>query len=160
MSTFTEEFEAADNDNMDDIKQRVKSWQESYLGKDYTLEIKTERNIVLTKAKHDMKICCYPCIIIIISAFGLVMIPMLSYQAAMTIVLAYVVFIMAVEVIAVAWFCLKPAKSEYNITFSQETPIRIRVYAVGELDKSAHEYSGLKNSIQSNNRETGPGLAY
>lgn len=160
MVTFTEEFEAADSDTMEDIKRRVKSWHASYLGKDYTMEIKSERHIIFSKAKHDMKICCYPCIIIVISAFAIVMLPILSYQAAMAFVFGYIIFIFAVQAISVAWFCLKPAKSEYSITFSQETPIRIRVHAVGELDKSAHEYSGLKNSIQSNNQSSGPGLAY
>ncbi len=145
---------------MEDIKRRVKSWHASYLGKNYTMEIKSERHIILTKAKHDMKICCYPCIFIVISAFVLVMLPILSYQAALAITMGYIIVLFAVMAITVAWFCLKPAKSEYSITFSQETPIRIRVHAVGELDKSAHEYSSLKNSIQSNNQSSGPGLVY
>ena len=156
MVTFTEEFEAADSDTMEDIKRKVKSWHASYLGNKYTLEIKSERHIILTKAKHDMKICCYPCIILIISAFVIAMLPYLSYLAA----IGYIIFIFAVMIGAVGWFCLKPAKSEYSITFSHETPIHIRVDAVGELDKSAHEYSSLKNSIQSNNKSSGPGLVY
>ena len=55
---FDEEFVLPDNYSMGDIKQRVKNWQGSPYGTDYVMEVVSERHIILTKAKHDMKICC------------------------------------------------------------------------------------------------------
>ena len=70
---LTTEYEVPDV-SMDDLKARVKSWL-SEVGHECIFQIVSDRHIILTKAKHDVKIfCCYPCIISMIGIFGIIFI--------------------------------------------------------------------------------------
>ncbi len=160
MSGFIDDFQAPDYVTMDEIKRRVISWQRSYAGKDYVLQVKSERHVILTKTKHDLKVCCYPCIIIVLSAFVIVMFPIYSYAFALAITFGYIAFIMIVMIVAYGYFFLNPKKAEYTLMFSYETPINIRIHARGAIAESAHEYQSLKSSILGGRQEPGPGLVY
>jgi hypothetical protein len=160
MSAFNDEFTVPENYTMADVKHRVKSWNASYLGKDYIMEVKSEHHIILTKTKHDMKICFYPCIALLLGIPLVFMFMMASPYAALFGIFTYVALVIIVEVVAVYLFCLNPKKAEYNITFSNEMPIRVRVTATGEIGMSAHEYQGLKDSLYGGRMESGPGFDF
>ncbi|MFW9963219.1 MAG: hypothetical protein ACFFCX_06635 [Candidatus Sifarchaeia archaeon] len=49
MSSFNDEFTVPENYSMEDVKYKVMSWNASYLGKDYIMEVRSERHIILTK---------------------------------------------------------------------------------------------------------------
>ena len=160
---FNDEFSVPDNYSMEDIKRRVMSWNASYLGKDYIMEVKSERHIILTKSKHDLKLCFYPCIALLCGIPILFMFMMASPGAAIMGVFVYLGIVIVVEVISVYFFCLNPKKAEYSITFSHEMPIRVRVVGTGEIAASAHEYKGLKDSIyggSSGPSDQGLGIGY
>ncbi|MHA3963330.1 MAG: hypothetical protein AM325_007290 [Candidatus Thorarchaeota archaeon SMTZ1-45] len=158
MSSFSDEFSVPENYTMEDIKYGVKSWNASYLGKDYIMEVISERHIVLTKAKHDMRLCFYPCIALLIGIPLLFLIMMASPFLAIFGVFLYIGIVVVVEVIAVYLFCLKPKKVEYSITFTHDMPIHVRVIATGEIGMSEHEYQGLKNSLHGGRSDPRQGL--
>ncbi|MHA1964068.1 MAG: hypothetical protein ACXACG_01180 [Candidatus Thorarchaeota archaeon] len=160
MAIFNDEFTVPDNYSMEDIKRRVISWNSSHLGKEYIMEVKSERHIILTKAKHDMKICCYPCIALLLGIPVLFMFMLSSPYAAMFGIFIYIGIVIVVEVISVYFFCLNPEKAEYDITFSHEMPIRVRVVGSGEIGKSAHEYESLKDSLYGSRQDQGLGIEF
>lgn len=160
MSAFKDEFTVPENYSMDDIKRRVKSWNASPVGSEYIMEVKSDRHIILSKAKHDMKICFIPCIA------PFVLIPILflfagaGYSGFFFGLMVYLALVMAIEVWAVYKFCLNPKKAVYEIMFSNEMPIRVHVYASGEIEASAHEYRALKDSLYGGSRKEGIGLDF
>lgn len=160
MSAFNDEFTVPENYTMDDIKRRVMSWNASHLGKEYIMEVISERHIVLTKAKHDMRICFYPCIALLLGIPLLFMFVMASPYAALFGIFGYLALVIIVQVISVYFFCLNPKKAEYNITFSHEMPIRVRVVGTGEIEKSAHEYQSLKDILYGGRSDQGVGLEF
>ena len=153
MEVYSDEFAVPDNYSMEDIKSRVKYWLASPMGNEYVMEVVSERHVILTKAKHDMKICCYGCVAMIASIFILVMImigfgfPMYSYIAFMNAMMAYVAVIGVIMALTVAVFCLRPEKAVFELRFGTKIPIQIHIYRSGEVEKSAHEYASLKNAI-------------
>jgi hypothetical protein len=157
---YVEEFELDGNVSMDVVKQRVKSWENSYDGTDYVRLVKSERDIALLKSKHDLKVCCYPCIIALISAM---IIPFLafSYVNVMLIAFGYIAFIMIIFVISYGYFFLGTKKVEYHMTFSFETPIRVRIQREGgAIDEFAHEYESLKKMLVGHTKDSGPDLLW
>ncbi len=145
---------------MDDIKRRVMSWNASYLGKDYIMEVKSDRHIILTKSKHDMKLCFYPCIASLLGIPIMFMLLMASPYAALFAIFGYIAFVVIIQLVAVYRFCLNPKKAEYSITFSHEMPIRVRVVGLGEMQESAHEYRGLKDSLYGGQGDQGLGIQF
>ena len=160
MSSFNDEFSVPDNDTMDDIKRRVMSWNASYLGKDYIMEVVSERHIVLTKSKHDLKLCFYPCIASLLGLPIVFMLFIASPYTALFGIFVYLAIVIIVQLIAVFMFCLNPKKAEYSITFSHEMPIRVRVVGVGEMHESAHEYRGLKDGLHGGQGDQGLGIQF
>ena len=157
---MNDEFTVSENYSMDDIKRRVMSWNASMSGKDYIMEVMHERHIVLTKAKHDMKICCYPCIALLCGIPILFLMLMASPGAGFFGIFAYLGLVIVVEVISVYLFCLNPKKAEYSITFSNDMPIRVRVIGTGEMDASAHEYRALKDQLYGGRSDQGVGIEF
>ena len=158
--SMNDEFTLSENYSMDEIKRRVMSWNASMLGKDYIMEVKHERHIVLTKAKHDMKLCFVPCV----GPFLGIPIMFLFIAAGPAGFLfgisAWLIFVFVLEIWAVYKFCLNPKKAEYSITFSNDMPIRVRVIGTGEMDASAHEYRALKDSISGGRSDQGIGIGF
>ena len=148
---FDDEITVPDNYSMSDIKHMVKSWLASPPGGEYVMEVVSERHVILTKAKHDMKICCYGCVGMFASTF--LLIPFLitlypfTYEAILGAMGVIIAVIGAIMVITVAVFCLKPRKVTFEMRFGNEIPIQIRIRRSGELQKSAHEYDSLKDAI-------------
>ena len=132
---------------MDDIKRRVMSWNASMLGKDYIMEVKHERHIILTKAKHDMKLCFVPCVGPFLGIPIIFLFAAAGPSGFLFGFFTWFAFVIILEVWAVYMFCLNPKKAEYSITFSPEIPIHVRVIGTGEMEQSAHEYKALKDSI-------------
>lgn len=153
MEVYGEEFAVPDNYSMEDIKSRVRLWLASPYGTDYVMEVVSERHVILTKAKHDMKICCYGCVAMIASIFLLVFImmgagfPLYNYAALLNAMMAYVAVIGVIMAITVAIFCLRPEKAVFELKFGTDIPIQVYIRRSGELDKSADEYASLKDSI-------------
>ena len=160
MSAFTDEFTAPDSYTMDEIKRRVMSWNASPLGKEYIMEVKSEHHIILTKSKHDMRICFYPCIAVLLGIPIIFMLLMASPYTSVFAIFGYLALVLVVEVISVYFFCLNPEKAEYSITFSHEIPIRIRVVGTGEIGKSAYEYQTLKDSLYGGRHDQGLGIEF
>ncbi|OLS29675.1 MAG: hypothetical protein ThorAB25_15000 [Candidatus Thorarchaeota archaeon AB_25] len=167
MEVYGDEFTVPDNYSMEDIKHRVRSWLASPSGTDYVMEVVSERQVILTKAKHDLKICCYGCIAMIASIFLLVFImigisfPMYSYAALMNAMMSYVAVIGVIMAITIAVFCLKPEKAVFEMRFGNEIPIQVYIHRSGELDKSAYEYAALKDAIQGGySQRGGPAPTY
>lgn len=158
MSSFSDEFTVPENYSMEDVKYSVKSWNASYLGKDYIMEVRSERHIILTKTKHDMRFCFYPCIALLLGIPLLFLMIMVSPFFAFFGIFLYIGIVIIVQVFAVYFFCLKPEKVEYSITFTHDMPIHVRVTATGEIDKSAHEYQTLKDSLYGGSSSQGQGL--
>ena len=148
---FDDEITVPDNYSMSDIKYRVNSWLASPPGREYVMEVVSERHVILTKAKHDLKICCYGCVGMILSVFLLLAfmmtLPIYSYEAVLEAMGVYIAVIGVVMVIAVFVFCLKPKKVTYEMRFGNEVPIQIRIRRSGDLEKSIHEYNSLKAAI-------------
>lgn len=148
---FDDEFTVPDNYSMADIKHKVKSWLASPPGREYVMEVVSEKHVILTKAKHDMKICCYGCVGMILSIFLLIpfmmTLPTYSFEAVMNAMGAYVAVISVIMVITVAFFCLKPEKVVFEMRFGNEVPIQIHIRRFGDLKKSAYEYESLKSTI-------------
>jgi hypothetical protein len=159
-SAFKDEFTVPDNYSMADVKSKVKAWNASPYGADYVMEVKHDRHILLTKTKHDMKLCFVPCVVPFISIpvmflglgagpagffFGFIM---------------WLIIVVVAELWAVYTFCLNPKKAEYEIMFSNETPIRVHVYASGEIAASAHEYKALRDTLYGGTRDQGVGLEF
>ncbi len=146
-----DEITVPDNYTMEDIKKRVKSWLVTPSGQEYVMEVVSEKHVILTKAKHDMKICCYGCVGMFLSVF--LMIPFLitqptySYEALLNAMAGYVAVIGVIMAITVAFFCLKPQKAVFEMRFGNELPIKIQIHRSGELKKSAYEYESLKSAI-------------
>jgi hypothetical protein len=167
VEVFGDEFAVPDNYSMEDIKHRVKYWLASPLGKEYVMEVVTERHVILTKTKHDMKICCYGCIAMIASIFVLVLImigvgfPMYNYAAFLTAMMAYVLVIGIIMALTVAAFCLRPEKAVFELRFGTDMPIQVLVQRSGEFQKSAHEYVALKDAILGGySPQDGPSLGF
>ena len=160
MSVFNDEFTVPENYTMDDIKRRVMSWNASHLGKEYIMEVKSERHIILTKAKHDMRICFYPCIALLLGIPIVFMLFMASPYTAVFAIFGYLALVLIVETVSVYLFCLNPEKAEYSITFSHEIPIRVRVIGTGEIGKSSHEYQGLKDNLYGSRQDQGLGIEF
>ena len=160
MSTFNDEFTVPDNYSMNDIKRKVMSWNASYLGKDYIIEVRSERHVILTKSKHDLKLCFYPCLASLLGLPVMFMLFMSSPYTALFGIFAYIAFVIIVQLVAVYMFCLNPKKAEYTLTFSHEIPIHVRVVGVGEMHASAHEYRGLKDSLYGGQSDQGVGLGF
>lgn len=53
-----DELTLPENYSMEDIKSRVKSCLDSPMGSEYVMEVVHERHIILSKSKHDMRVCC------------------------------------------------------------------------------------------------------
>lgn len=159
---YVEEFELDGNVTMDDIKQRVKTWENSYDGSGYVRMVKSERDIALLKSIHDKKVCCYPCIIAVISAFFLPFLLLsmpLNFAGMMMVLFGYIAFIMVVAIISYGYFFLGTKKAEYHLTFSHETPIRVRIRRNGgALGEFAHEYESLKKMVIGQTKDSGPFL--
>jgi hypothetical protein len=157
VSAFKDEFTVPDNYSMEDIKRRVRSWNASPLGEDYIMEVKSDRHIILTKAKHDLKLCFLPCI----APFAGIPVLFLFIGAGPSGFLfglaVYLVLILTIEIWAVYKFCLNPKKAVYEIMFSNEMPIRVHVYASGEIAASAHEYRALRDSLYGGSGDQGMG---
>lgn len=167
MEVYSDEFTVPDNYSMEDIKHRVRSWLASPSGTDYVMEVVSERHVILTKSKHDLKICCYGCIAMIASIFLLVFImigisfPMYSYAALMNAMMGYVAVIGVIMAITIAVFCLKPEKAVFEMRFGNEIPIQVYIHRSGEVDKSAYEYTALKDAIQGGySQHDGPAPTY
>ncbi len=156
---YVEEFELDDNVTIDDVKQRVKSWQASYIGTDYVRLVKSERNIVLFNSKQDAKVCCYPCILTLIASILIVIIPF-PFQVAMVVVVGFIVFIFASVIGAYGYFFLGGKKVEIDLSFSFEMPIRVKMRLHGEFGDSAGDYESLKKNIQGHTKHSGPGVLW
>jgi hypothetical protein len=150
---FDDEITVPDNYSMSDIKHKVKSWLASPPGREYVMEVVSEKHVILTKAKHDLKICCYGCVGMFLSVFLLVpfvmTLPTYSYEALLNVMGGYIAVIGVIMAITVAIFCLKPEKVAFEMRFGDEVPIKIRIHRSGELQKSAPEYDSLKAAIGS-----------
>ena len=165
-SEIVDEITLPDNYSMADIKYRVNSWRASFTGKDYIMEVISEKHVILTKAKHDLKICCYGCVAMIASIF--LLIPLLigmsyppSYTAFMNIMIGYVAVIGVIMVITAGIFCLRPEKAVIELRFGDEMPIHVYVRRSGEIQKSAYEYAALKDAILGGySKESGPSPTY
>lgn len=167
MEVYSDEFTVPDNYSMEDIKHRVRLWLASPSGTDYVMEVVSERHVILTKSKHDLKICCYGCIAMIASIFLLVFImigfsfPSYSYEAFLNAMMGYVAVIGVIMAITIAVFCLKPEKAVFEMRFGNEIPIQVYIHRSGEVDKSAYEYAALKNAIQGGySQQDGPAPTY
>jgi hypothetical protein len=157
VSAQSDEFTMPENYSMEDVKHRVKSWLAYPPGNEYVMEVLSDRHVILTKAKHNMRICCYGCIAMIASIFLFVMImlginiPVYSYEAMMNAVMGavmiYIAIIGVIMVVTVAAFCLKPEKAVFELRFGNDIPISVYIQRSGELEKSAHEYVALKKAI-------------
>ncbi len=149
--SYDDEITVSESTTMDELKYKVKSWLASSNGRDYEMEVVSERHIILTKAKHDMKVCCYGCICMILSIF--LTIPFFMFtipyneQAFLGAMMVYVGLIGAIMVITTAIFCLKPEKAVFEMRFGSDIPIRIHIHRTGEMQKSAYEYESLKSTI-------------
>ena len=126
------------------------------------MEVVSERHVILTKAKHDLKICCYGCVGMILSGFLLVpllmTLPSYSYEAIFGAMGGIIAVIGAIMAITIAFFCLKPAKVVFEMRFGNEVPIQIRIQRSGDLQKSAHEYDSLKAAIGGGRHDQGLGI--
>jgi hypothetical protein len=167
VEVYSDEFVVSDNYSMEDIKHRVKYWLASPMGKEYLMEVVSDRHVILTKAKHDMKICCYGCIAMIASIIVLVMImvgfgfPMYNYAAFLNAMMAYVAVIGIIMALTVAVFCLRPEKAVFELRFGTDIPIQVYVQRSGEVQKSAYEYASLKDAILGGySPQEGPSLGY
>jgi uncharacterized membrane protein len=167
VEVYSDEFTVPDNYSMEDIKHRVRLWLASPSGTDYVMEVVSERHVILTKSKHDLKICCYGCIAMIASIFLLVFImigfsfPSYSYEAFLNAMMGYVAVIGVIMAITIAVFCLKPEKAVFEMRFGNEIPIQVYIHRSGEVDKSAYEYAALKNAIQGGySQQDGPAPTY
>ena len=146
---LTTEYEVP-NVSMDDLKTRVKSWL-SVEGHEYVLQIVSDRHIILTKAKHDVKIfCCYPFLVSMIGIFVIISISLsLPFAQAVSLMflgsIALVGFVMAVS----AWqFFLNPKKVVFEVRFSEGIPITVSIHASGNyLSKSRYDYDTLNSAI-------------
>ncbi len=162
--SFDDEFSVPDNYSMEDIKYRVRNWQASPTGADYVIEVVSERHIILTKSKHDMKICCVGCVVEFISTivivafiFGTVGYDYNALMNAMAGVFGVIGVIMA---IFVGLFCLRPEKAVFEMRFGNEMPIKVQIQRSGELQKSAHEYASLKSELHGDSQSGGPDLSF
>ena len=148
---FDDEITVPDNYSMSDIKHKVKSWLASPPGREYVMEVVSERHVILTKAKHDLKICCYGCVGMILSTFlfipFLMTLPSYSYEAIFGAMGGIIAVIGAIMAITIAFFCLKPEKVVFEMRFGNEVPIQIHIQRSGDLQKSAYEYDSLKAAI-------------
>ncbi|MHA1964067.1 MAG: hypothetical protein ACXACG_01185 [Candidatus Thorarchaeota archaeon] len=148
---FNDEFTVSENYSMADIKHKVRSWLASPPGREYVMEVVSERHVILTKAKHDMKICCFGCAAMIVSIFLFIPIvmtlPLYTYEALMNAVAGFIGVVGVIMAITVAIFCLRPDKAVFEMRFGNEIPIQIQIHRTGDLQKSAHEYESLKSAI-------------
>lgn len=160
--SFDDEFSVPDNYSMEDIKHRVKSWQASPAGVDYVIEVVSEKHIILTKSKHDMRICCVGCAAELIGGFLVValMIGTMSYpydyNDLMNAAAGAVGVIGVVMAIFIGIFCLRPEKAVIEMRFGNEMPIKIQIKRSGEIQKSAHEYASLKTELSGTSQRGGP----
>ncbi len=149
--SYDDEITVSESISMEDLKYKVKSWLASSYGRDYVMEVVSERHVILTKAKHDMKVCCYGCICMILSVF--LTIPLFMFtvpyneQAFMGAIMAYMGLIGVIMAVTAAIFCLKPEKAVFEIRFGSDIPIRVHIHRSGEIQKSAYEYETLKSTI-------------
>ena len=160
--SFDEEFTVPDNYSMEDIKHRVRSWQASPIGVDYVIEVVSERHIILTKSKHDMRICCVGCAAEIIGSFLVVAIIMgtvgypFDYNELMNAVAGAIGVIGVIMAIFIGLFCLRPQKSIIEMRFGHELPIKIQIRRSGEIQKSQYEYASIKSELLGGSQQGGP----
>ncbi|MHA3963331.1 MAG: hypothetical protein AM325_007295 [Candidatus Thorarchaeota archaeon SMTZ1-45] len=160
-----DELTLPDNYSMEDIKSRVKSWLASPMGSEYVMEVVHERHIILSKSKHDMRVCCVGCITTCASIILVVMIVIgtvgiYDYYALMNAMILAMGIVMMIMVIFVAIFCLRPQKAVIEMRIGNEIPIKVSILRSGELEKSAHEYFSLRNSIHREPGHGGPSLEF
>ena len=145
----TTEYEVPDA-SMDDLKARVKSWL-SEVGHEYILQIVSYRHIILTKAKHDVKIfCCYPCIISMIGIIPIVFISLtLPIVQAISLIFFGSIALVGLVMVVSAWqFFLNPKKVVFEVRFSEGVPINVSIHASGNLlSESRYDYDSLNSAI-------------
>ncbi len=160
-----DELTLPENYSMEDVKSRVKSWLASPMGSEYVMEVVHERHIILSKSKHDMRVCCAGCVTtcvgsILVAAIVVAVVGIYDYYAFMNAMMGGISIILVVMGIFVAIFCLRPQKAIIEMRFGTEIPIKVSIYRSGELEKSANEYMSLKNSIHRETGHAGPSLDY
>jgi hypothetical protein len=137
---------------MEEVKSRVKSWLASGTGHEYVLEVVSERHIILTKAKHDVKIfCCYPCIISMIGVFVIVFIAVrLPPLQAVYLICAGCVTLVGLTMVIAAWqFFLNPKKVVFELKFSETVPIGVTIHSSSNyLSESRYEYDSLSSAVR------------
>ncbi|MFW9956275.1 MAG: hypothetical protein ACFFD3_17145 [Candidatus Thorarchaeota archaeon] len=147
MVTYSSKFEIP-NENLEQIKQRVKAWLSSFSHPDYALEVISERHVKISRVKHDLKICVYGCITMFVMAFAGAFVLIGAFYASrdISVVFIYLFLVMMTEPLFIGWFCLYPNKIQFEVTFSNEYPIKVYVIASGNLLEAYQQeyYSFLK----------------
>ena len=160
--SFDEEFTVPEHYSMEDLKHRVRSWQASPTGTDYVIEVVSERHIILSKSKHDLRICCVGCAAEIIGTFLVIMVIMgtitypYDYNDLMNVAFGAIGVVGVIMAIFIGLFCLRPQKSVIEMRFGHEIPIKIQVRRSGEIEKSQYEYASLKSELQGGSQRGGP----
>ena len=147
MVTYSSQFEIP-NENLEQIKHRVKAWLSSYAHPDYFLEVISERHVKVSKVKHDTKICAYGCVTFFLAAFvgSFILIASFYRGGDISMIFIYLFLVMMTMPFFTGWFCLHPNKIEFEVIFSNEYPIRVSVVASGNLLAAYQQdyYSFLK----------------
>lgn len=159
---FDDEFTVPEHYSMEDLKHRVRSWQASSAGADYVIEVVSERHIILTKSKHDMRICCVGCAAELIGTFLVIMVIMgtmsypYDYNDFLNVAVGLVGVVGVIMAIFIGLFCLKTHKSVIEMRFGHEIPIKIQVRRSGEIEKSQYEYRSIKSELLGGSERGGP----
>jgi hypothetical protein len=145
--TYSNQFEIP-NGNLEQVKQRVRAWLSSFANPDYSLEVISERHVKISRVKHNTMVCVYGCITTFIAAFAGAFMFVASYYASgdISVFFLYLFLVMMTEPLFIGWFCLYPNKIEFEVTFTNEYPIKVHVVASGNLLEAYQQdyYSFLK----------------
>lgn len=152
MTDITDEFEISDNISVDEIKQRVNSWMVSPTGRKFSIEKVSDNQIILRRAKYNLRYCTTPCWGILFGPLYLTSMGVFG----MNFVLGYIFIVAGFILFSVVSFSLRPRKGNYSMTFEHGTPTQVRVDAKVNLVSSIPEYYSLKVLLRNPTQEQGP----
>ena len=142
-----EEYEVPSHFTLEEIKARVKGWLDTIVGRDYRLKVLSERNITLTKERHDLKVCGVSCVISCLAPFLLIPLMFGSVQGILIGIGGMILLIGITMAAGIGYYCLKPQRVIFTLRFTDDQPIRVVVSGEGVLIKARGDYENLKSTI-------------
>ena len=131
----------------------MKAWLRTYTGTKYIFSLVDEHHITLTNMKHDKKICGATCCLVFVIPFFAVLGFRFPYGTTIDTILVFVGILIfsigAVMAIGIGLYCLGPKKTVFDVYFSQDHPIRVRVFHDGNMPGVQGDYNSFKTAILS-----------